>query len=93
MQINGPARLHGAQQVSAPHNTKISQKAQSPGMSEPIRDQLDISPEAQIAQPSQDGAEIRTDLVNRIRSEIANGTYDSPEKMDAALDRFLDELG
>src|SRR5436190_15735070 len=37
-------------------------------------------------------AEIRLDLVQRVRREIADGTYETPEKWDAALDRLLDRL-
>ena len=33
--------------------------------------------------------EIRADLVARVRQEIAEGRYDTPEKWDAALDRLL----
>ena len=32
---------------------------------------------------------IRHDLVARIRREIAAGTYETPEKLDAALERML----
>jgi negative regulator of flagellin synthesis FlgM len=39
-----------------------------------------------------DGESIRPDLVERVRQEIAAGTYDSPEKWEAALDRLLDRL-
>jgi anti-sigma28 factor (negative regulator of flagellin synthesis) len=35
---------------------------------------------------------IRTELVDRIRREIAAGTYDTPEKLEAALDRMLKRL-
>src|SRR5438105_7774419 len=35
---------------------------------------------------------IRAALVERVRGEIAAGTYDSPEKWEAALDRLLDRL-
>jgi len=35
---------------------------------------------------------IRTDLVARVRREIAEGTYDTPEKLDLALERLLDRL-
>ena len=35
---------------------------------------------------------MRMDLVNRIRKEIAAGTYDTQEKWEAALDRMLDTL-
>jgi hypothetical protein len=36
--------------------------------------------------------DIRTDLVERVRREIAAGTYDTPEKWNAALDRLWDRL-
>ena len=37
--------------------------------------------------------DLRSDLVERIRREIAAGTYETPEKWEVALDRFLDSLG
>ena len=37
-------------------------------------------------------APIRADLVKRVRREIADGTYDTPEKWEAAVDRLLDEI-
>jgi anti-sigma28 factor (negative regulator of flagellin synthesis) len=36
---------------------------------------------------------IRWHLVERIKKEIAEGTYDTDEKLDKALDRFLDQHG
>jgi uncharacterized protein YpuA (DUF1002 family) len=36
---------------------------------------------------------IRWHLVERIKKEIAEGTYDTDEKLDKALDRFLDQYG
>ena len=35
---------------------------------------------------------IRVDLVARIRKEIAAGTYDTPDKLEAALDRLVARL-
>ncbi len=35
---------------------------------------------------------IRTELVERVRREIAAGTYETPEKWEAAFDRLLDTL-
>jgi anti-sigma28 factor (negative regulator of flagellin synthesis) len=37
-------------------------------------------------------AGVRFDLVNRVKSEIAAGTYDTPDKMDIAIDRMVDRL-
>ncbi len=36
--------------------------------------------------------EIRHDLVARVRQQIAEGTYDTPERWEAALDRLCGEL-
>ena len=35
---------------------------------------------------------IRRELVQRIRKEIAAGTYDTPEKWEIALDRLIERL-
>jgi hypothetical protein len=44
------------------------------------------------APPSLFDPEVRADLVQRIRSEIASGTYDTPEKWEKALDRLVERL-
>lgn len=94
MQIYGASHVHGAHGPNSPHSPR---QAQGPAASRPQTvDQLDISPEANAA--SQAGAtsesnEVRTDLVARIKSEIASGTYETADKMDGALSRLLDEIG
>jgi Anti-sigma-28 factor, FlgM len=37
-------------------------------------------------------APIRHHLVERLRREIAEGTYDTPEKLEVALERLLRQL-
>jgi hypothetical protein len=44
------------------------------------------------APPAGEGPAIRQELVERVRREIAEGTYDTPEKWEQALDRLWDEL-
>ncbi len=41
---------------------------------------------------NQDDLSFRADLVARIRREIAEGVYETEEKLDIALDRLLDRL-
>lgn len=43
-------------------------------------------------QPRDPNAPMRLDLIERVRREIAAGTYDTPEKWEKALDRLLDNL-
>jgi hypothetical protein len=44
-------------------------------------------------QPASEEPEFRADLVARIRREIADGTYDTPEKWEKALDNLARRLG
>ncbi|MFT3784584.1 MAG: flagellar biosynthesis anti-sigma factor FlgM [Tepidisphaeraceae bacterium] len=37
--------------------------------------------------------DVRTDKVQAIRQQIAEGTYETPEKLDGAIDKLLDEIG
>ncbi len=55
------------------------------------QDQVEFSPEAQAILAGE-GAETenRTERIAEIRRQIADGSYDTDEKISAALDRFLD---
>jgi negative regulator of flagellin synthesis FlgM len=92
MQIYGPSQLHGAQQIGPPHTSRVGQ---SPAASTaaPIQDEVNISDAARIAEASNQTAGIRQDRVDAIRAQIANGTYETPDKLNAALDRLLDQIG
>ena len=92
MQVNGPSQVHGPQGIKGPHS---NQRTSGPNTTTPTgqADQLDISAAADAAASAAENAEIRSDLVARVRQEIAAGTYETPEKLDAALDNFLDQIG
>jgi len=94
MEIYGPAHLHGPQSIGPPHSARLSKPAAA-DQAGPIRDELEISEAARAAEARQPGevSGIRQDRVNAIRAQIAAGTYETPEKLDAALDRLLDEIG
>jgi len=53
-------------------------------------DLVEISEDAVNLQAQ--GRDIRTDLVSRIRSEIASGTYLTEDKIDRAISGLLDDL-
>ena len=91
MQINGPSHLHGAHSVSAPHSTRLAKPTQQVESSQ-ITDELQISEAARMAEQAQ-SSEVRTELVENIRAQIAQGTYETPEKLDVAVARLLDEIG
>jgi hypothetical protein len=42
--------------------------------------------------PRRDDPQIRWELVDRIRREIAAGTYETPDKLETALENLLERL-
>lgn len=92
MHIYGPASLHGPQQIGAPHTSRLS-KPSAPNQSGPIQDELQISDAARLLDRVGDVPEVRQDRIDQIRAEIAEGSYETQEKLDIAIERLLDEIG
>jgi negative regulator of flagellin synthesis FlgM len=99
MQIYGPYRVSTTQPNAAAQRSQPQKPADpTPNADKASVDQLDLSsaasginrmaPNTAVA----GGGEIRIDRVAEIRRQIADGNYETPEKMDAALDRLLDQL-
>ena len=92
MHIYGPAHLHGPQRIGPPHGSRASQPSPRPD-STPISDEVDISDAARLLEQAQKVPEIRQDRVAAIRDQIAEGTYETEEKLEIAVERLLDEIG
>jgi flagellar biosynthesis anti-sigma factor FlgM len=92
MQIYGVSQLHGAQAPNAPHNARLVSN-DPVARSHSTSDQLDISEAAQLAAKLADIPDIRQDRVASIRAAIENGTYETADKLNTAVDRLLDEIG
>lgn len=63
--------------------------------SSPIRrqaDQVEVSQVATYLNKLRQMPAVRQDLVEATRAEIASGTYDTPEKFDAALEELLNDI-
>ncbi|MEM9409914.1 MAG: flagellar biosynthesis anti-sigma factor FlgM [Planctomycetota bacterium] len=69
-------------------NTQNKTTATSSSNLAPV-DQLDISAEAQALQNSPG---IRSEKVAELKEQIATGRYETPEKIDVAVERLLDEI-
>ena len=56
-------------------------------------DTVELSDRArELARPPQANVNFRTDLVQRIRTEIESGTYETQDKLDIAADRLTRDL-
>ncbi len=92
MHIYGPSQLHGAQSISAPHGPKAAQPMARPEAAQ-IADEVNISDAARMAEQVQQLPDVREDRVEAVRQQIAAGTYETSDKLNAAVERLLDEIG
>jgi negative regulator of flagellin synthesis FlgM len=94
MNIFGVFSTQGSQGLAAVKGVEAAQaaKAAAPqqGVGE-VHDAVTLSVDAVRAADAT--ADIRFDRVNAIRAAIADGSYETPDKLDAALDRLLERLG
>ena len=93
MNILGVFATHGAQATSAAKAVDAASAAQAAsarqGVGE-VHDAVALSVEGVKA--AEATSDIRFDRVAAIRAAIADGSYETPEKLDIALDRLLDSL-
>lgn len=98
MQIYGPYRVSTAQPNSPTQRSQPQPAADGVKTSAAPVDQLDLSSNVSGANRLNSttqvagSGEIRVDRVAEIRRQIADGSYETPAKLDAALDRLLDQF-
>jgi negative regulator of flagellin synthesis FlgM len=93
MQVFGPTQVHGPQSIQGPHNVRQTSAPTQTSASSNISDELQLSDSAQIASQLNDIPPIRQDRVDSIRAQIAQGTYETPDKLDSAIENLLNEIG
>ena len=92
MNIFGVFSAQGSQGLSAIKGVeaaKAAQAAAQQGVGE-VHDAVNSSTDAVRA--AETTSDIRMDKVAAIKAAIADGSYDTPEKLDIALDRLLERL-
>ena len=57
-----------------------------------ISDTVEISTAGMLAAKLHGPAGVRTDLVQRVKDQIAAGTFETPDRIDATVDRLMEEL-
>lgn len=91
MEIYGAGGTQGPQPIY-PRLAAFSVEAGSTVHAGAPRDHVEISPLGQMLDGISRLPEIRHEKVEEIRSQIASGTYETPAKLEMALDRMIDEL-
>ncbi len=97
MQIFGPFRVSTTQPANPSSRLQPAAVNSSPAAtrsSSPV-DSLELSGQVNRMDSTSaiaGGGEIRIDRVADLRRQIASGSYDTPEKLDLALSRMLDDF-
>ncbi len=55
-------------------------------------DRVELSTTAQFLSKLKDLPDVREDLVARVRAQIAAGTYDTEQRVDATIDALAEDL-
>lgn len=92
MDVRGLGSLFGAIPLkpSAPAATPV-QGAETKPIS--THDQVEISPVGRMFDAADQGSPVRAERLQQIKAAIDQGVYDTDEKLHAALERLLAELG
>jgi negative regulator of flagellin synthesis FlgM len=91
MHVYGPTGAHGPQPVPAPHAARPHTVEAPPASSTPV-DELHLSDHGRLLEAARQLPEIRAQRVAEIRAALAEGTYDIESRLEAAVDRLLDEI-
>lgn len=70
---------------------RIAQRSPAASTAGRTSDEVVVSPMAKLLNKLRENP-IREDLVNDVREQIADGTYETPEKIDAAVSELAQEL-
>lgn len=75
--------------------TPQSIRQAAPAEAQPARaaDRLELSGVGHLMQTLKSSGDVRTDKIAAIKSAIEAGTYEDDAKLDAAIDKLLDDLG
>lgn len=91
MEIQGTSGPHGPQPIY-PRLATFSVEAQSPASTAAPRDQVEISSLGMMLDGISRLPDIRHEKVEAIRQQIAAGVYETPEKLDKAVENLLGEV-
>ena len=92
MQVDGPGSVSGSRPIG---QAKPALAPAKPKAAEPIspRDEVEISEASRMFDQLNQSPEVRAERLAQIKAEIDAGTYETPEKLEAALLKLMGEAG
>ena len=90
MDINAIGSVQRTAPVSHPQS-QVSQPTQSTRVSS-TQDELEISKAARMLGDMQSNSDLRAERLAQIKAAIDDGTYETREKLDVAVDKLLKDI-
>jgi len=87
--IHGIQPPVGPQPIDAPEAAVTKAPEVQPA---DVADVVEISDVARLAARLQEVPEVRAELVQRVKDEIAAGTYETSERIEITVDRLMEEF-
>ena len=91
MHIYGATHVHSAHAINTPHAPRVDATQQQLHSGATI-DTVDISETGRLLEMASQLPDVRMDRVEQLRAQIAQGGYETSDKLDLALERLLDEI-
>ena len=92
MDVNGPNPVQNTFPIKQAQPAAEVPPTTEPKPATPL-DKVEISPEAIMLDRMNQSPEIRAERLNQIKVQIEAGEYDTPEKLEAALEKMFGEIG
>ena len=90
--MNPIQSVGGNQPLQKVANTPIQKQVPTEGASRPSpKDRVEISGMSHLLSALKSN-DVRADKVAAVKAQIESGTYEDDQKLDAAVDRLLDDL-
>lgn len=94
MDVTGTSSISGSLPINKPNgqiNTNNKEAPTSKPISSP-QDELEISSAGRMLDEMTNDSEMRAERLAQIKAAIDDGTYETDEKLDAALNRLLNQI-
>jgi anti-sigma28 factor (negative regulator of flagellin synthesis) len=92
MEVHGPHSVHGPTNVRPVETAGVDRVDIERTTLEIPTDEVAISPAARMLEQIMNDPNLRAERIEHIRTAIASGEYETPEKLRIALDRLLASL-
>jgi len=90
MEVHGPASVGAAAPIRQTRPVIEPEATASPAISSPS-DEVDISAAGKMLDGISRTPGVREERLSQIKAAIEDGTYDTPEKLDIALSRMIEQ--